>query len=865
MPYTPPVVHVVEDDTSYNFRDKLHGKLRGYQREMFDKCLDQNSIAVMPTGTGKTLLAMCLCEHTRVKTLRESGRKKPALFLFKTRSLCIQQHRRCREQYSSIGKARVERKIVSLIEDPDALSHTPEDIEYAFSLAAPFLNSYLQVGDQNKIANFSCIVFDECHNVRGASPMANILKQYLHTIPAAEQPFVLGLTATPFTKRQRHEVEMDELCAVLDARIVTPLLPESLAEMETYASQAPPEVTTVAPTLLEGMLNGLIIKALRDICAQLRHFKNSPLYDHSLTVDEILEALQHEEELKLDMSRSLENAVGAELPLKTMCKLNRTLLDMQNVAHKCGVASAKELFDERYEKDFCNVFVTHGYVPESVSPAHKDAFLHEAHLLFGCLRGVCDGLNTIFSQLGAADHMGSKERAVLSEISKEHATRGDDMRVLIFVSEIVEAKSMAKRFTTLLKNPHNAPLRVECYTSETQKGKGETILRRFLEGSLKVIFSTTALEEGIDIPACSLVIRFFMNSFSIVDLNQCRGRARRSGARFVLFVANEDELQQAHRHLDYSVVMSHAHDHSLKKRGVEREGVCIYDDRNNAERLVHAHCIAMIRGGYASSKDIPIIYTCVTQEGRTLVMKVPLPGVPEGRPFSIASNAAKTEGNAKFDLMRSICQYLASIKQLHVPTSFDPKAVFAMRDFDTTHTGCGKALTVNKHSNFSQQNKENNMQKEYVEGEWRSATKPYDKLAELCQNHELNFQHRQVGAAHYVRITLQGKGKSVPLVFEATGLSRAGFGDRNCALQNSSLMALCEAFGFSFFNEEAPKEIIDRVPTVAERQRLKVVNNYNYREGREAQVLVRQYGPSYAPLPATANTQHAVATWGQQR
>jgi ERCC4-related helicase len=62
-------------------------------------------------------------------------------------------------------------------------------------------------------------------------------------------------------------------------------------------------------------------------------------------------------------------------------------------------------------------------------------------------------------------------------------------------------------------------------------------LEKFRSGELDLIISTTVLEEGIDVPACNIVICFDEPS-SLKSFVQRRGRARMKESKLVLMQKN---------------------------------------------------------------------------------------------------------------------------------------------------------------------------------------------------------------------------------------------------------------------------------------------------------------------------------------
>ena len=76
-----------------------------------------------------------------------------------------------------------------------------------------------------------------------------------------------------------------------------------------------------------------------------------------------------------------------------------------------------------------------------------------------------------------------------------------------------------------------------------------------------MLVSTSVVEEGIDVPACNLVVKFdFPTTFR--SYIQSKGRARKSGSRYVLLIeeGDGDKMNQYQEWLDmYELSMKECH------------------------------------------------------------------------------------------------------------------------------------------------------------------------------------------------------------------------------------------------------------------------------------------------------------------
>ncbi|MBT4135370.1 DEAD/DEAH box helicase [archaeon] len=162
---------------------------RKYQQDIYDNCKDKNCLVIIPTGVGKTLIALMLTIHRQKK---HPGTK--TLFLAPTRPLAEQHlayfQKHLPELFAELtlftGKIQAnERK--KLWEKADIVFSTPQCI------GNDIKNNLYSLED------VSLLIEDECHRC---------LKNYAYTHIANEYhkqskiPQILGLTASPGTDKE---------------------------------------------------------------------------------------------------------------------------------------------------------------------------------------------------------------------------------------------------------------------------------------------------------------------------------------------------------------------------------------------------------------------------------------------------------------------------------------------------------------------------------------------------------------------------------------------------------------------------------------------------------------------------------------
>lgn len=202
--------------------DKIIKNPREYQRELCERAKQQNTIAVLDTGSGKTLIAVMLIRWVIDQELesRAAGRPpKITFFLVASVTLVYQQY--------SVLTTNLDHPIARVCGADNADNWNRSKWTKLFDenkviictadiLLACLHHSYITMEQIN------LLVFDEAHHAKRNHAYARIIKDfYVDAPPSMQKPRVFGMTASPIDAKTDVWEAASELETLLDSKIAT--------------------------------------------------------------------------------------------------------------------------------------------------------------------------------------------------------------------------------------------------------------------------------------------------------------------------------------------------------------------------------------------------------------------------------------------------------------------------------------------------------------------------------------------------------------------------------------------------------------------------------------------------------------------
>ncbi|NXG66239.1 DDX58 helicase, partial [Hemiprocne comata] len=212
---------------------------RSYQTELAQPAIDgKNTLICAPTGSGKTFVALLICEH-HFRNM-PAGRKAKVVFLatkvpvYEQQKNVFKQHFE-RSGYSvqgMSGETVANVCVEKVIEDSDIIVLTPQ-----------ILVNIMEEGILNSLSIFTLMIFDECHNTTGNHPYNVLMARYLEQkfdSPAIQLPQIVGLTASVGVGNAKSIKDTIEhictLCSYLDIQTISTVR-ENKEELQRFQNK----------------------------------------------------------------------------------------------------------------------------------------------------------------------------------------------------------------------------------------------------------------------------------------------------------------------------------------------------------------------------------------------------------------------------------------------------------------------------------------------------------------------------------------------------------------------------------------------------------------------------------------------------
>ncbi|NXE70894.1 DHX58 helicase, partial [Calcarius ornatus] len=488
-------------------------ELRGYQREAAAPALSgHNSIVWLPTGAGKTRVAVHVCRQHLES--RRGG--KVAVLVNKVH--LVDQHTEkefhvLQDSFkvtSISGDTSHKTFFADLVKKSDIVICTAQILQNA--LVSTEEDTHVEL-----TADFSLLVIDECHHTHKDAVYNKIMLRYLQCKLRGEQdlPQVLGLTASPgtggATSFEGAVEHILQICANLDTEKITSVQDE-LQHLQSHVPQPKKKYD-----LCQERPQDPFGEQLKKVMGRIQQFMGKPDFPRDFGTQIYEQRIVELEKRAAEMFCRKTRVCALHLR-----KYNDALLINDTVRMVDAFQCLQQFYSsERDENDPTEQFLTTTFEENRVS-----------------------------LQALAGDHRYENPRlAKLEGILREHFQPLGTSRGIVFTTTRQSAHSLLSwlQSTATLRGQHirAAVLTGAGYSNQTRhmtQNEQQDVIKQFRQGALNLLFSTSVAEEGLDIPECNIVVRYGLMTNEIAMM-QARGRARAENSVYsVLAKANSREV-----------------------------------------------------------------------------------------------------------------------------------------------------------------------------------------------------------------------------------------------------------------------------------------------------------------------------------
>ncbi|KAG5651502.1 hypothetical protein H0H81_008396 [Sphagnurus paluster] len=467
--------------------------------------LDRNIIAALSTGSGKTLISLLLI---RWISALEASNGKAIIFLVPKVAL-VEQQGNFISRNTPLRVIKLHGALDIDLTDRARWKKRFSQHDVFVMTAQIFLN--LLTHSVWSIDKVSLMIFDECHHARKNHPYNGIMREYFQVSDVTSRPRIFGMTASPIWNPKDPLGSLRSLEANLDSKVVG--VRAHVEELDRHSPKpveiikefsSPPAAGEYkaypSPSLWDCLR--VFDKSLWDelnvpwASIEMRYYatlSNLGPYAASLFLyDEVEQHVARVYDEHMQNLRTLEYTDDLDLPSGV----------------KFGPPPPDFWQMREVHVDFRGLLAH----PSPDQPISLEWFTPKVQVLVDILRAYCtaDFQGIIFVE--------QRQTAIcLAQILPAIAELSGLVRCGPLMGQGVNSDGIAKTTPSCHKN----------------------VVEAFRKGEINLLIATSVAEEGLDFPACDLVIRFDPVAH-MVGYVQSRGRARNKSSTFVIMIQKND-------------------------------------------------------------------------------------------------------------------------------------------------------------------------------------------------------------------------------------------------------------------------------------------------------------------------------------